>query len=126
MPPTVKHTHSIRDLAQAAIDLTATEIVKGLGMVLSIAVPIVVSVVGGVWYLSAEVTTTRAKIDDATKAVAELSAKLDNRDNDSTAMRDRLIRVEDSVAWCCRTTPKSTEPARKVGAGEVSWLTESK
>lgn len=122
--PPIRHKHSIRDLAQAAIDLTATEIVKGIGVVVSVAIPIVLSIVTGVWYLSAEVTRTQARIDDATKAVAEIAAKMDRRDTDGFALRERMTHLEDSVAWCCGQKGKKAPDTGSVAPGSIG-LTNS-
>lgn len=119
MTPAPKHKHSIRELAQAAIDLSATEIVKGIGMVVSVAVPIIVAILSSVWYLSAEVTKTQARIDKATDAVAELAQKMDKRDSDNTAMHDRLTHVEDAVAWCCTQKGK---PAPATGSASPAAI----
>lgn len=111
MATPTKHKHSIRELAQAAIDLTATELVKGIGMVVSIAFPVVCSVIGGVWWLSAEFAHAQNKLDKTAESVAEIAAKMDKREADATAVHDRLTHVEDSVAWCCRANQPPKKPA---------------
>lgn len=110
---------SWRDVANAAIDLTPRDVLRGVLTVGTVLITGAATAGSVVWTVSSKATEITTKQDDHAKQLAELTESIKARTAEAQQIHDRVVMIE---ARCCGEAPPPQTNHGNSAPATTSWF----